>query len=116
LSGNPPYLDLPGTGTDTYNNTGRAYEQDRFIGKRLVDLEAEFRFGITRNGLIGAVIFCNAASVSEFSSNKFEVIYPGFGMGLRIRFNKFSNTNACLDYGIGTNGSHGLFGNLGEVF
>lgn len=116
LSGNPPYLDLPGTGTDTYNNTGRAYEQDRFIGKRLVDLEAEFRFGITRNGLIGAVIFCNAASVSEFSSNKFEVIYPGFGMGLRIRFNKFSNTNACLAYGIGTNGSHGLFGNLGEVF
>ncbi len=116
LTGNPPYLDLPGTGTDTYNNTGRGYEQDRFIGKSLVDLEAEFRFGITRNGLVGAVIFCNAASVSELNGNKFEVIYPGAGFGLRIKLNKFSNTNACLDYGIGTKGSRGLFGNLGEVF
>lgn len=116
LSGNPPYLDLPGTGSDTYNNTGRGYELDRFIGKRLVDLEAEFRFGITRNGLLGAVLFCNSASVSELNNNKFEVIYPGVGVGLRIKFNKFSNTNACLDYGIGTKGSRGLFGNLGEVF
>jgi hypothetical protein len=116
LSGNPPYLDLPGAGTDTYNNTGRGYELDRFIGKKLVDLEAEFRFGVTKNGLIGAVLFCNAASVSELSNNKFEVIYPGVGLGLRIKFNKFSNTNACLDYGIGTKGSRGFFGNLGEVF
>jgi hypothetical protein len=116
LSGNPPYLDLPGTGSDTYNNTGRGYEQGRFIGKRYIDLESEFRFGITRNGLLGGVIFCNAASVSELGNNRFDVIYPGFGAGLRIKFNKFSNTNACLDYGIGTKGSRGFFGNLGEVF
>jgi hypothetical protein len=116
LRGNPPYLDLPGTGSDTYNNTGRGYEQGRFIGKRYIDLESEFRFGITRNGLLGGVIFCNAASVSELGNDRFEVIYPGFGIGLRIKFNKFSNTNACLDYGIGTKGSRGFFGNLGEVF
>jgi outer membrane protein assembly factor BamA len=116
ISGNPPYLDLPGTGSDTYNNTGRGYEQGRFIGKRYIDLESEFRFPITRNGLLGGVIFCNAESVSELSNSQFEVVYPAFGAGLRIKFNKFSNSNACLDYGVGTKGSRGFFGNLGEVF
>jgi hypothetical protein len=116
LSGNPPYLDLPGTGTDTYNNTGRGYIYDRFIGKKMIDLEAEFRYGITKNGLIGAVVFANAESLSELNSNKFQVISPAAGIGLRIKFNKFSNTNVCIDYAIGTNGSRGFYGNLGEVF
>lgn len=116
LGGSAPYLDLPGTGTDMYNNTGRGYEEDRYIGKRYIDLEAEYRFGITGNGLLGAVIFCNAGSVSDPGTNRFEVIFPGFGAGLRIKFNKFSNTNACADYGFGTKGSRGFFGNLGEVF
>ena len=116
LSGNPPYLDLPGTGSDTYNNTGRGYELGRFIGKKMVDLEAELRFGITKNGLVGGVIFTNAESLSELSNNKFQVISPGIGAGLRIKFNKLSNTNACVDYGFGKRGSHGFFGNLGETF
>ncbi len=116
LGGDPPYLDLPGTGSDTYNNTGRGYEQGRFIGKRYVDLESEFRFPITRNGLLGGVVFCSAGSVSEPGNNRFEVVYPGFGIGLRIKYNKFSNTKAFLDYGIGAKGSRGFFGNLGEVF
>ncbi|MGD0582099.1 MAG: hypothetical protein ABR974_04035 [Bacteroidales bacterium] len=116
ISGDPPYLDLPGTGSDTYNNTGRGYEQARFIGKKMVDLEMEYRFDISRNGLIGVVIFANAESLSELESNKFEVISPGFGIGLRIKFNKFSGTNVCIDYGVGTKGSKGFVGNLGEVF
>ena len=91
-------------------------EQGRFIGKRYVDLEGELRFPITRTGLLGGVIFCNAESVSELSNDRFEVVHPGVGIGLRIKFNKFSNTNACLDYGIGARGSRGFFGNLGEVF
>ena len=116
LSGNPPYLDLPGTGSDTYSNTGRGYEQSRFIGKKMVDLEAELRFNITNNGLLGGVIFCDAESLSELSSNKFEVISPAVGLGLRIKFNRFSGTNVCIDYGVGTKGSRGFVGNLGEVF
>ena len=116
LNGNPPYLDLPGTGSDTYNNTGRGYELGRFIGKKMVDLEAELRFGISKNGLVGGVIFTNAESLSELGSNKLAVISPGIGAGLRIKFNKFSNTNACIDYGIGKGGSRGFFGNLGETF
>ncbi len=116
LGGNPPYLDLPGTGSDTYNNTGRGYEQGRFIGKKMVDLEAELRFNISRNKLLGGVIFGNAESLSELASNKLEVISPAIGFGLRINFNKFSRTNLCIDYGFGTKGSKGFVGNLGEVF
>jgi hypothetical protein len=78
--------------------------------------EAELRFGITRNGLLGGVVFGNAQTISEINTGRFEVIAPGFGAGLRIKFNKFSKTNACIDYGIGTGGSHGFVGNLGEVF
>ncbi|HEX3767838.1 MAG TPA: hypothetical protein VHT72_05640, partial [Puia sp.] len=116
LSGNPPYLDLPGTGTDTYNNTGRGYIYDRFIGRKMVDLEIEYRYHITRNGLLGGVVFANAESLSELNNNRFEVISPAAGIGLRIKFNKFSNTNVGIDYGIGTHGSRGFYGNLGEVF
>jgi hypothetical protein len=116
LSGNPPYLDLPGTGTDTYNNTGRGYIYDRFIGKKMVDMEAEFRYHITRDGLFGGVLFADAESLSELNSNRFEVISPAAGLGLRIKINKFSNTNVGIDYAVGLNGSRGFYGNLGEVF
>jgi len=116
LQGNPPYLDLTGTGTDGYNNAGRGYEQNRYVGKNMMYAEAELRFGITRNGLLGGVVFGNAQTISEINTGRFEVIAPGFGAGLRIKFNKFSKTNACIDYGIGTGGSHGFVGNLGEVF
>jgi hypothetical protein len=82
----------------------------------MVDLEAEYRFGISRNGLIGGVVFANAQSYSEMATNRFEVAQPGYGAGLRIKFNKFSRTNVCIDYGFGLHGSSGLFLNLGEVF
>jgi hypothetical protein len=116
LSGHPPYLDLPSTGWDTYSNTGRGYVQSRFRSRNMVDLETEYRFGISRNGLIGGVVFANVQSYSEMATNRFEVIQPGYGAGLRIKFNKFSRTNVCIDYGFGAHGSSGLFLNLGEVF
>lgn len=116
LGGHAPYLDLPATGWDTYNNTGRGYIQNRYKGRGFVDLEAEYRFGILHNGLLGGVVFANAESVEDFPTNKFTTIAPAAGAGLRIKFNKFSKTNIALDYGFGTNGSHGFFVNLGEVF
>jgi hypothetical protein len=36
--------------------------------------------------------------------------------GVGLRLNKFSYANLCVDYGIGTEGSKGIFVNLGEVF
>jgi hypothetical protein len=115
LNGNPPYMDLPSTGWDTYGNTGRGYIQSRFRSKNMVDLEAEYRFAILRNGLLGGVVFGNLQEYSE-PNGVFESINPGYGVGIRIKFNKFSKANLCLDYAFGLHGSNGLFVNLGEVF
>jgi hypothetical protein len=116
FNGTAPYLDLPSTGWDAYSNMGRGYIQSRLRGKNLVYLEAEYRFAITRNGLLGGVVFANAQSVTDWPSNKFQVIYPAVGTGIRIKINKKSNTNMSIDYAIGLNGSNGIFINLGEVF
>ncbi len=115
-SGKVPYLDLPATGGDMYNNSGRGYAIGRFRGKNELYFEAEYRFGITNNGLLGAVIFANGQSFSEFKTNAFERMAPAAGGGLRLKINKRSNTNICIDYGVGTGGSHGFFVNLGELF
>jgi hypothetical protein len=61
------------------------------------------------------VVFANAESFSELQTNRFEKIAPAAGAGLRLKINKHSNTNVCLDYAYGTN-SHGIFVNLGEMF
>jgi hypothetical protein len=68
------------------------------------------------NGFLGGVVFIKAQSVTEPVTNRFEAINPGCGAGLRIKLNKFSKTNICLDYGFGLHGSSGLFANLWEVF
>jgi len=116
LSGKPPYLDLPSTGWDNYNNTGRGYIQGRFRSNNMLYLETEYRFGITRNGLFGGVVFANAQSFSNYPVNDFDKIWPAVGLGLRVKVNKHSNTNIAIDYGFGADGSRGFFVNLGEVF
>lgn len=116
LNGKTPYLMLPNTGGDPYNNTGRGYIQGRFRGNNMLYLEGEYRFAITNNGLLGGVVFANAESFTEERSKKFETIAPGYGAGVRLKFNKFSRTNVAVDYGIGQGGSGGVFVNVGEVF
>ena len=123
LSGNPPFLDLPATGWDMYGNTGRGFIQGRFRGKNFVYAEAEYRYGITRNRLLGGVAFLNAQSVTELSvthgritDEGFQRVVPAVGAGLRLNVNKNSRTNLAVDYAVGLDGSHGLVLNLGEVF
>lgn len=116
VNGKAPYLMLPNSGGDPYSNTGRGYIQGRFRGNNMAYLEAEYRFGLTHNGLLGGVVFANAQSFTEQATNNFETLAPGWGAGIRIKFNKFSRTNVALDYGFGLNGSGGLFVNIGEVF
>ena len=116
LSGTPPYLDLPSTGWDGYNNTGRGFIQGRFRGDKMLYLESEYRFDITNNGLIGGVVFANAQTFSPTPSSSLQAIQPGAGAGIRVKLNKKSNTNIAMDYGFGTQGSRGLFVNIGEVF
>ena len=116
IQGKQPYLDLPSTAADTYNNTGRGYILGRFRGDKFVFAESEYRFGITENGFLGGVVFANMQSVSEMQGKPLQSILPGYGAGIRIKLNKHSNTNVAIDYGIGQGGSRGIFMNLGEVF
>lgn len=115
LNGTPPYLDIPSIGWDAYSNTGRGYVPGRYVGLKLNYLESEYRFAITRNGLLGGVVFGNVEKVYKKWTD-FHTIIPGEGVGIRIKLNKYSSTNLAIDYGFGVGGSHGLFFNLGEVF
>jgi hypothetical protein len=116
LSGKAPYLDIPYTASDRNSNTGRGFIQGRFRGEKLFFAESEYRFGITENGFLGAVVFANMLSVSEPLQKGFQQIKAGYGAGIRIKLNKHSNTNVAIDYAFGQGGSHGIFMNLGEVF
>ena len=114
--GKAPYLLLPSTGWDDNFNTGRGYIQGRFRGNSMVYLEGEYRFKITPKGFLGGVVFANAQSFSQTPEHQFEVLAPAFGAGLRIKLNKFSGANLCIDYGIGLQGSNGISVNIGEIF
>jgi outer membrane protein assembly factor BamA len=115
-SGRPPYLMLPSIGWDETYNTGRGYIQGRYRGKNMVYFESEYRFGLSKSGLLGGVVFTNLQCFSSDISNQYSNVFPGYGAGLRLKINKFSNTNICIDYGFGANNSRGFFINLGEVF
>jgi hypothetical protein len=116
VNGTPPYLLLPSTGWDNNYNTGRGYIQGRFRGRKMLYFESEYRFVISPNGLLGGVVFVNVQNFSSDLSPQYSNIFPGYGFGARIKLNKFSRTNLCIDYGFGKNGSQGFFVNLGEVF
>lgn len=116
LSGKPGYLDLPSTQWDGNSATGRGYIQGRFRGAQMVYLEGEYRFKITKNGLLGGVVFLNGESFSAAPGTSLQRIQPGYGPGLRLKLNKTSNTNITIDYGFGRQGSNGLFIDVGEAF
>jgi hypothetical protein len=116
LSGRPGYLNLPSTQWDSNTATGRGYIQGRFRGAQMVYLEGEYRFKITRNGLLGGVVFLNGESFSATPGTGLQRIQPGYGPGLRLKLNKTSNTNITVDYGFGRQGSNGLFIDVGEAF
>ncbi|MFY8126889.1 MAG: hypothetical protein ACOVMM_00815 [Chitinophagaceae bacterium] len=107
---------LPSNGWDDTHNTGRGYIQGRFRGRNLFAFETEYRFALTKNGLLGGVVFGNVQHFDHEYFYNSGYLKPGGGVGLRIKFNKHSNSNVCIDYGFGVNGSRGFFVNVGEVF
>jgi hypothetical protein len=115
-SNTPPYLMLPSVGWDDTYNTGRGYIQGRFRGKNMFYFETEYRAKLSTNGLFNGVLFCNLEKYSGDLSQTYTSVKPGYGVGLRIKLNKTSGANICLDYGFGNNGSKGFFVNIGEVF
>lgn len=116
LAGTPPFFDLPSTGWDAYTNFARQYRQGRYVGKSLLYLESEYRFGISKNGFFNGAVFVNGHSVSEWTTNTFKHFIPGVGAGIRLKMNKDSNLNLLVSYGIAADGSSGFFFNLGEAF
>jgi hypothetical protein len=110
--GTAPYLDLPATGGDTYGRAGRGYPQGRFRGERLVYGEAEYRWTVTENGLVGLVAFVNTETLSDSLAGHelFDSFATGAGIGLRLMLNKWSKTNLCFDIGWGRDGKAAYFG------
>ena len=115
-AGKPPYLLLPSTGWDDYYNTGRGYIQGRYRAKQFIYFESEYRFKVSPSGLLGGVIFINSQSFSSTVSKELQSNAIGYVAGLRIKLNRLTGANLCIDYGFGTDGSRGFFVNLGEVF
>lgn len=116
ISGTVPYLDMPSIGWDYNNRSGRGYQQNRYRGEKLVYFESEYRRNISRDGLFGFVLFANVHSVTAYPDSKgFQRWNPAFGTGLRLKFNKISNTNIALDLGASKD-YIGLYLGLGEAF
>lgn len=115
LGNKTPYLDLPSIGWDPSNRSGRGIEQNRYRGKGLINLEAEYRRDILPNGLLGFTVFVNMNTVTEADKYRFTSFHPAAGAGLRIKFNKKSNTNIALDFGISKYDKI-IYIDLGEAF
>lgn len=117
LSGNIPYLELPGTARDGAFRSGRGYTAQYFKGTKFNDTEVEFRFPILRNKFISGVTFASLQTANDEQGTKlFQVFQPGYGAGLRVLFNKATRTNLALDYAFGKFGNKGFFLNLNESF
>ncbi len=115
LTPGTPYLNLPSLGWEPYQRSGRGFVQNRYRGQRLAYFETEYRRDITRNGLLGFVLFANINSVTEPHTHAFVYWHPAGGTGLRFKFNKKSGTNISLDYGASKN-YNAIYLNLGETF
>jgi hypothetical protein len=113
--GDVPYLDLPTTAGDVSEKIGRGYVRWRYRGKQMLYGEAEYRFDITANGLLGGVVFTNVETFTEPGNNNFSYLLPAVGTGLRVKFNKKSNVNMTLDFAVGKD-SFDWHLSLGEFF
>lgn len=115
LDNNVPYLDLPSIGAEPNQKSGRGIEINRYRGKNLFYLEGEYRSDITQNGLLGYVVFANLNMNSGPADNALSLPHPAIGTGLRVKFNKRSNTNIAVDFGLSSN--YSIFTlRLGEAF
>jgi len=117
VTGNVPYLELPGTARDGTSRSGRGYTSQYFKGTQFNDTEVEFRFPILKNKFISGVTFASMQTANDEHGTKlFQVFQPGYGAGFRVLFNKATRTNLALDYAFGKYGNKGFFLNLNESF
>src|SRR4029079_1957740 len=91
--GTPPYLDLPAIGWDTYGRSGRGYLQGNIRGTNQLYTEFEYRLELSKNDMWGAVAFLNFMATTARGDGAFGTLDPGGGVGMRMKFNKRTNTN-----------------------
>jgi outer membrane protein assembly factor BamA len=127
-SGEVPYLTLPAVGYDTRGRSGRGYAAGRFRGTSLMYGEVEYRFPLTRSGILGGVAFANATTASRPAVNQpelgfsvprsrlFDAVQPGGGAGLRLMLDRQARMNLAVDAGFGVAGSGGVYVSVGEAF
>ncbi len=118
LGGTPPYLDYPSNGWDPVSQrSARGIRQNRFRSDGLIYLESEYRLSFSENDFIGGVAFVNATLPEDYRGSEYNYVHVAGGVGLRIKFNKFSGTNVTLDYAISKQSPRGIiYLNLGETF
>lgn len=112
--GDTPYLNLPSTLEDPSGRAGRGYLTNRFRGAQWIFSEAEYRFDISSGGFFGGVLFANMQSYTN-RAGYFDEVLAAAGFGLRLKFNRLSDTNLTLDFAYGKEGWNWYI-NLGEFF
>jgi hypothetical protein len=114
--GTAPYFDLPATAAQ--DRSARGYAEGRYRGDHLMYGEMEYRGTLTKNGLVGMVMFVNTTSVDDVAAKEklFDSFATGAGFGFRFLLNKRSRTNLCTDYGWGRDGSRGFYLAIQEAF
>jgi hypothetical protein len=124
-SGAQPYLTLPAITWDYGIRTGRGYVQGRFRGDAEVYGEAEWRFRLSKDGMLGGVVFANASTFSrpavdvagytEAREKLFTSVRPAGGVGLRFMMSREARNNVTLDIAWGQD-SMGIYFGAGEAF
>jgi hypothetical protein len=114
--GQAPYLDLPAIGWDTYGRSGRGFLQGRIRGPDQVYVEFEYRMRFTRDDLWGGVAFFNLTNTNGSNGGSFGTMDPGGGAGVRLKFNKKTDTNLAVDAAWGQDENVRFFFGLQEVF
>ena len=99
-------MNLPRIGGDDWFSSGRGYTAGSYAGEKLLYLEAEYRVNIYK--WFGMTAFANAHTVTE-PEGGFEYINPGAGLGFRFQVIKKSRSTINFDYGVGKDGSSGLY-------
>lgn len=116
LNGDTPYLDLPST--NWAPNSGiasRGFEIGRYRSNAMLYEEVEHRYQLSANGLWGFVAFANASSASEYNTQHFKHWQLGAGAGVRLKLNKYSNSNLAFDLAFSKN-YWSVWLSIGEMF
>lgn len=116
LSGTVPYLDLPAVRWEpSSGQASRGIQQNRYKSNALMYFDSEYRFSITANGFIGGVVFGSITSASQYNTQQFMYWHPAAGAGIRMKFNKYSDTNIALDFAA-SKGFFSVYLFIGEAF